>query len=97
MIRLFVEVCGRRNSKVDVNKSKVRVLGGEEELECEIQVVGAQLEQVSEFNDLGCVLDESGTYIAKYDRKVASGRKVQVLSGPWLMLGVSSLSMQGVT
>ena len=31
---------------------------GEEGLECEISVDGVQLEQVSKFKYLGCVLDE---------------------------------------
>ena len=33
---------------------------GKEELECEVYVDGMRLEHVSEFNYLGCVLDESG-------------------------------------
>ena len=34
------------------------------------------MEHVSEFNCLGCVLDESGTDEAECSRKVASGRRV---------------------
>ena len=34
----FVEVCRRRDLKVDTNKSKVIVLSGEKELECEIHM-----------------------------------------------------------
>ena len=33
------------------------------------------MEHVSEFNCLGCVLDESGTDEAECSRKVASGRR----------------------
>ena len=36
MVERFVEVCRRRGLKVNANKSKVMVLGGEERLECEI-------------------------------------------------------------
>ena len=39
-------------------------------------VDGAQLEQVSEFKYLGCVLDESGKEEAECHMKVASERKV---------------------
>src|SRR5678816_2220515 len=37
---------------------------------------GEQLEQVSEFKNLGYVLDEKGTDDAKCSRKVVNGRKV---------------------
>ena len=56
-------------------------------------VDGARLEQASVFRYLGCILDESGTDAAECRRKVKSGRKLLVLSGPWLMLGVCSLSV----
>ena len=36
------------------------VLSGEEGLDCEVCVDGIRLENVLEFNYLGCVLDESG-------------------------------------
>ena len=42
----FVEVC-RRGLKVNADKSKVMVLGGEEGLECEVCVGGIRLEHVS--------------------------------------------------
>ena len=54
----FVEVCRIRGLKVNAGKSKVMVLGGEEGLECEVCVDRIQLEHVSEFKYLGCVLDE---------------------------------------
>ena len=47
--------------KINTGKSKVMVLNGVEGLECEIRKNGMQLEHVSEFKYLGCVLDESGT------------------------------------
>ena len=47
MIGYFVEVCNRSDLKVNANKSKMMDLDGEEELECEIRVDGARLEQVS--------------------------------------------------
>ena len=43
----------RRGLKVNVNKSKVRVLNGEDRLECEVIVDWVQLEHVSEFKYLG--------------------------------------------
>ena len=59
-------------------------MNGEERLDCEVLVNEMRLEYVSEFKYLGCVLDESST------DEVAGGRKLQVLLGPWLMLGVCS-------
>ena len=52
------------------------VLSGEGGLECEVCIDGMQLDQVSEFKYLECVLDESGTDEAKCHRKMASGRRV---------------------
>ena len=76
MVGQFAEVCRRRELKVNVGKSKVMVLSGEEGLECEVPVDGIRLEHVSEFKYLGYVLDESGTDGAQCSRKVASGRRV---------------------
>ena len=59
MVGRFLEVC-RRGLKVNVDKSKVMVLSGEEGSECENRVDETRLEQVSEFKYLGCVLNESG-------------------------------------
>ena len=72
----LVEVCRRRGLKVNADKSKVIVLGGEKGRECEIRVDGTRLEQVSEFKYLGCALNESNTDDAESLRKVPSGRKV---------------------
>ena len=76
MVGRFVEVCKRRGLKVNADKRKAMVLGGEEGLECEIRVDGVRLEQVSDFKYLKCVLDESGTDVAECRRKLTSGRKV---------------------
>ena len=76
MVGWFAEVCRRRGQKVNAGKSKVMVLNGMEGLECEVHVHGIHLEPVSEFKYLGCVLNESGTEVAEYSRKVASGRRV---------------------
>ena len=65
MVGRFVEVYRRTGLKVNAGKSKVMALNGEEGLECEVCVDGIQLEHVSEFQYLGCVLDESGTEEAK--------------------------------
>ena len=48
---------------------------------------------MSEFKYLECVLDESGMDVAECRRKVAVGGKLKVLSDPWLMLEVCSLSL----
>ena len=42
----------------------------------EVLANGMQLEHVSEFKYLGCVLDELGTNEAEHRRKVVSGEKV---------------------
>ena len=57
MVGRFAEVCKRRGLKANADKSKVMVLNGEEELECEVNVDGIRLEHVSEIKYLGCVLD----------------------------------------
>ena len=59
----FVEVCRRTGLKVNTGKSKVMVFNGEEGLECEVYIERICLEHVSEFKDLGCVLNESGTEV----------------------------------
>ena len=46
MVDHFVEVCRRRGVKVNGDKSKVMLLGGEEELKYKIHVDGVRLEQV---------------------------------------------------
>ena len=52
------------------------MLCGEEWLECEDCVDGIRLEHVSEFKYLGCVLEESVTDDAEFNKKVASGMRV---------------------
>ena len=51
----------KRGLKVNVGKSRIMVLGGEEILEYEACVDWMWLENVSKFKYLGCVLDKSGT------------------------------------
>ena len=72
----FVEVRRRKALKVNVSKSKVRLLGWEKGLECEVCLDGVRLENVSEFKYLGCVLNELDADEAECNRKVASGRRV---------------------
>ena len=74
----------KRELKVNAGKSKVMVMNGEDELECEVHVDGICLEHTSEFKYLGCILEESGTDGTESSRKVARGRRVglQVPSGP---------------
>ena len=76
MVGRFDEVCRRRGAKVSADKSKVIVLNGEEELECEVHLDGIRLEHFSEFKYLGYILGESGTHGAECSRKVASGKRV---------------------
>ena len=45
---------------VNANKNKGMVLGGEEGSVCEVNVEVRQLEHISEFKELGFVLDGSG-------------------------------------
>ena len=54
MVGQFAEVCRRRGMKVNAGKSKMMVLNGEEELECEVHVDGFCLDHVLEFKYLGC-------------------------------------------
>ena len=76
MVGRFVEMCRRRRLKVNAGRIKVMVMNREEGLEGEVHVDGVRLEHVSEFNYLGCVLDESGTDGPEYSRKLANGRRV---------------------
>ena len=48
MIRHFIEESKRRDPKVNANKSKVMVLGGEKRIVYEISVDRCQLQYVSE-------------------------------------------------
>ena len=57
MMEWFAELCRKRELKVNVGKSKVMVLNGEEGLEWEVYVDGICLEYVLEFKDLGGILD----------------------------------------
>ena len=67
------------------------MLGAEEGLVCEVQVDEIHLENVLEFQYLGCVLDESGTDEAKCSRKVVSVQEMEranekvsiLLNGIW--------------
>ena len=63
MVGSSVEV-NRGGLIVNVDKNKVKVLDREVGLEWEILVNGMQLEHVSEFKYLVCVLDEPGTDVA---------------------------------
>lgn len=49
---------------------------GEESPQCEIKYVGKELEKVSQFKFLCCILGEKGAYNTDSCRKIASGRKV---------------------
>ena len=60
MVEWFVEVCRRRELKVNAAKSEVVVMNGEEGLEFEFHI-DVHLEHVSEFKYLGCVWDKAGT------------------------------------
>ena len=76
MVGRFVEVCRRRGLKVNGGKSKVMLLGGEEDLKCEVWVDWVRLEHVSEFKYLRCVWEESGTDEAECCREMVSVRRV---------------------
>ena len=64
-------------------------------MECEVSVDGVQLEHVSEFKYLGCVLDESGTdeAVAQEGGEWEEGCRCYQVK---LMLGVCSLSVLGL-
>ena len=91
-VKRFAEVCRRRGLKVNAGKSKVMVMNGEEGLECEVHVDGIRLEHVSEFQYLGCFLEESGTDEAECSRKGASGMGDVGAISSLLMQGICSLS-----
>ena len=66
-------MCRRRSLKINASKTKVMMLNGEYEIRAERM----QLEHMSEFKYLGCVLNESGTDEAECCRKAESGRKAR--------------------
>ena len=53
MVGQFAEVCRRRGLKVNVGKSKVMVLNGEERLVCNVHIDRIHLEHDLEFKYLG--------------------------------------------
>ena len=66
----------RRGLKVKRDSSKVLVLGSEDGLNFEVLVIGTWLQHETEFEYLGCALDESATDDAECRMKVVSGRRV---------------------
>ena len=76
MVGWFGGVC-RKRLKANTGKSSVMTLNGKEGLECEVHVNGIRLEHVAEFKYLECVLNESGTDGAEYNRMVTVGRGLQ--------------------
>ena len=75
MLGRFVEVCRRRELKVNAGKSKVMVMNGEEGLDYEVHVDVVRVEHVSKVKYLGCVLDEASTDGAECSWKVGSFRR----------------------
>ena len=57
----YVEIYKIRGLRVNADKIKVMVLGGEQGLVWEVNVAGRQLENISKFIYVGLVLDESDT------------------------------------
>ena len=56
------------------------VLGGEEGVECEVCVDWMRFENLLEYKDFGCVLNESGINEVETSRKVVSRRRVVGIS-----------------
>ena len=78
MVGRFVEICRRRGLKVNIGQSKVILLDGKVEFECEFCIDGIRLEYVSEFKYFECILDVSSTNEVGSSRKVSSERRVAV-------------------
>ena len=72
----FLLRCVGERSESQCRQEQMMVLGWEEGLECEVYVDGINLEHVSEFKYLRCVLNESGTDEAECSRKMPSWRRV---------------------
>ena len=64
-----------RGLKINTGKSKVMVLNGKEQLECEVHIDGIRL-LLEQFKYLGCILEKSGTDGAECSSRVVSGRRV---------------------
>ena len=62
MVGQIAESCRSRGLKQNTGKGKTKaiVLNGEKGLECKLHIGGIRLEHVSEFKNLGCVLDKAG-------------------------------------
>ena len=73
MVGRFVEICRRRGLKVNIGQSKVILLDGKVEFECEFCIDGIRLEYVSEFKYFECILDVSSTNETKCSREVRVG------------------------
>ena len=68
-------------------------MNGEEGLECEVHVDGIRLEHVSEFKCLGVVWTNQAQIQQSVIERWIVGGKLQARSGPYLMLGICSLSV----
>ena len=77
----FAEVCRRRRMKVNAGKSKVMVLNAEEGLVCEFHVDGNPY--------FGRIRQMGQNTVGRW--RVGGG--LQVPPGPWLMVGICSLSV----
>ena len=76
MIQNFDYVCKRRGLKVNVDKSKVMIVGENVDHACEVRMNGHVLERVNDFKYLGSVVNDRGTDVDDCNARVASGRKV---------------------
>ena len=97
-----MEINRNERSMRRVRREKMReweICNGEVELakglKCEVCVNGAQLDQVSVFRYFGCFW-WIWYKCCQVLWKNWVGRKLQLLWGPWLMLGACSLSVWGI-
>ena len=82
MVGWFAEVCRRRGLKVNPDRSKVIVIGGEEGLDCEVHVDGIRLEHVSELNNWGVFWTNQAQNGQNLVGRWQVGGGLQVPSGP---------------
>ena len=75
LINKFNNVCKRRGLKINVDKSKVMIVGGGNENRCEVDLNGKMLEVVKEFGYLGSIVNDKGTDESDCNKRVVNGRK----------------------
>src|SRR5256885_8705101 len=91
MVTVFGKECEQRSLRVNVEKSKVMICGGEEEeTMLNVKLYGRKMEEVKNFRYLGVVLSGNGNMKNEVEHRVGEGTKVfGALEKVWKNRGMS--------